>query len=222
VKRMFQYSFIWYTGIFLLVFSIMQGCAHDQEGKAPPADVLYKEAQQFATDGKVEKASEAYMKVRTFYPGNDLAKQSLLDLSDLYYKNEEYVSALNSYQEFRMLYPTDAKSEYCMFKSAMCHFKQILTIDRDQTETVKSIKSFEDFLRMYPDSTYSNEANENLKKSKIVLAKNGIYIGKFYMHRKKWHEAACRRFTEVKAGFPGLGLDEELDKLIRDSCDTKQ
>ena len=83
MKRTFQYSFIWYTGILLLVFSIMQGCAHDQEGKAPPADVLYKEAQQFATDGKVEKASEAYMKVRTFYPGNDLAKQSLLDLSDL-------------------------------------------------------------------------------------------------------------------------------------------
>ncbi len=221
MKRTFQYGFIWYTGILLLVFSIMQGCAHDQEGKAPPADVLYKEAQQFATDGKVEKASEAYMKVRTFYPGNDLAKQSLLDLSDLYYKNEEYVSALNSYQEFRMLYPTDVKSEYCMFRVAMCHFKQILTIDRDQTETVKSIKSFEDFLRMYPNSTYSNEANENLKKSKIVLAKNGIYIGKFYLHRKKWHEAACRRFTEVKAGFPGLGLDDELDTLIKKSCDTK-
>ncbi|HEY9160294.1 MAG TPA: outer membrane protein assembly factor BamD [Desulfomonilia bacterium] len=221
MKRTFQYSFAWYVEI-LMIFSIMMGCAHDQEGKAPPADVLYKEAQQFATDGKVEKASEAFMKVRTFYPGNDLAKQSLLDLSDLYYNNKEYVSALSSYQEFRMLYPTDAKSEYCMFKAAMCHFKQILTIDRDQTETVKSIKSFEDFLRMYPDSTYSNEANENLKKSKIVLAKNGIYIGKFYMHRKKWHEAACRRFTEVKAGFPGLGLDEELDKLIKESCGTKE
>ena len=208
--------------MLLLVFSIIQGCAHDQEGKAPPADVLYKEAQQFAQDGKVEKASEAYMKVRTFYPGNDLAKQSLLDLSDLYYKNKEYVSALNSYQEFRMLYPTDTKSEYCMFKTAMCHFKQILTIDRDQTETAKAIKSFEDFLRMYPNSTYSTEANENLKKSKIVLAQNGIYIGKFYMQRKKWHEAACRRFTEIKAGFPGLGLDEELDKLIKESCDTKK
>jgi outer membrane protein assembly factor BamD len=222
VKKNFKNSFFWYAAMLLLIVSTIPGCAHSPEGKEPPADVLYKEAQQFAQDGKVEKASEAYMKVRTFYPGNDLAKQSLLDLSDLYYKNGEYVSALNSYQEFRMLYPTDAKSEYCMFKSAMCHFKQILTIDRDQTETVKSIKSFEDFLRMYPESTYSNEANENLKKSKIVLAKNGIYIGKFYMHRKKWHEAACRRFTEVKAGFPGLGLDEELDNLIKETCGTKK
>jgi outer membrane protein assembly factor BamD len=216
-----QCSIIWYWGVMLLVFSIVSGCAHAPD-KELPADVLYKEAQEYAKGGRVEKASEAYMKVRTFYPGNDLAKQSLLELSDLYYKNEEYVSALNSYQEFRMLYPTDAKSEYCMFKSAMCHFRQILTIDRDQTETVKSIKSFEDFLRMYPNSTYTNEANENLKKSKIILAQNGIYIGNFYMTRKKWHEAACKRFNEVKKGFPGLGLDEQLDKLIEQSCGAKK
>jgi outer membrane assembly lipoprotein YfiO len=98
----------------------------------------------------------------------------------------------------------------------------MLTIDRDQTETVKSIRSFEDFLRMYPNSTYSNEANENLKQSKILLAQNGIYIGKFYLKKNKWHEAACKRFKEIKAGFPGLGLDEELDKLIEQSCDTKK
>jgi outer membrane protein assembly factor BamD len=216
-----QCSLIWYLGMLLFIFSTLSGCAHNQ-GKEPPVDVLYKEAQEYAKGGRVEKASEAYMKVRTFYPGNDLAKQSLLELSDLYYKNEEYVSALNSFQEFRMLYPTDEKSEYCMFKSAMCHFRQILTIDRDQTETVKSIKSFEDFLRMYTNSTYSNEANENLKKSKILLAQNGIYIGKFYMHKKKWHEAACKRFKEIKKGFPGLGLDEELDKLIEQSCVVKK
>ncbi len=216
-----QYNLVCYSGMMLLVFFIVSGCAHTPD-KELPVDVLYKQAQDFAKGGRVEKASEAYMKVRTFYPGNDLAKQSLLELSDLYYKNEEYVSALNSYQEFRMLYPTDAKSEYCMFRSAMCHFRQILTIDRDQSETIKSIKSFEDFLRMYPNSTYASEANEDLKKSKTVLAKNGIYIGKFYMKKKKWHEAACKRFNEVKKGFPGLGLDEELDKLIEQSCGAKK
>ena len=221
MKRALQCSFIGYLGMLLFIFSIVLGCAHAPE-KELPVDVLYKEAQEYAKSGKVEKASEAYMKVRTFYPGNDLAKQSLLELSDLYYKNEEYVSALSSYQEFGMLYPTDAKTEYCMFKSAMCHFKQMLTLDRDQTETAKSIKSFEDFLRMYPNSIYSNEANENLKKSKILLAQNGIYIGKFYMKKEKWHEAACKRFNEVKKGFPGLGLDEELDKLIGQSCGAKK
>jgi outer membrane protein assembly factor BamD len=216
-----QWSFIGYSGIMLVFVSVVLGCAHTSDEELP-VDVLYKEAQEYAKSGKLEKASEAYMKVRTFYPGNDLAKQSLLELSDLYYKNEEYVSALSSYQEFGMLYPTDAKSEYCMFRSAMCHFRQILTIDRDQTETIKAIKAFEEFLRMYPNSIYTNEANENLKKSKIILAQNGIYIGKFYLNKNKWHDAACKRFKEVKAGFSGLGLDEELDKLIEQSCGTKK
>lgn len=221
MKKTYRNNLISDLIVLMLILFIACACAHTQGGKEPPADVLYSQAQQFSKDGKVEKASEAYMKVRTFYPGNDLARLSLLELSDLYYNDKEYASALNSYQEFRMLYPTDVKAEYCMFMSSMCHYRQILSYDRDQTETVKSIKSFEDFLRMYPNSTYSGEAYENLRKSKIALAQNAIFIGKFYMKKKKWHKAACRRFTEVKKDFSGLGMDEEVDKLIEQSCDAK-
>jgi outer membrane protein assembly factor BamD len=99
----------------------------------------------------------------------------------------------------------------------MCHFKQILSIDRDQTETASAIRAFEDFLKLYPDSPYDIEAREKLNEAKTVMAKNSLYIGKFYLKKKKL-EAACKRFQYVKANFPDIGLDQEIDKLITQSC----
>jgi outer membrane protein assembly factor BamD len=181
---------------------------------------LYQEAVKHAKANRVEKAAEAYMKVRTYYPGNDLAKQSLIELGDLYFNNKEYESALTSYQEFRMLYPTDAKAEYCFFRSAMCHSMQILSFDRDQTQTANAMRAFDDFLRLYPNSTYKNEAQQKLKDARLSMAKHNLAIGKFYQKAKKF-EAACKRYQFVKANFSGIGLDEELDKLMAQTCNKK-
>lgn len=203
--------------VFLLaICTLTLGCAHKM-GKEPPVEELFQDAQKLAKADKVDKAVEAYMKVRTYYPGHELAKESLLAIGNLYYDHQEYLSALSSYQEFRLLYPTDSKAGYCLYRLAMCHFKQILSIDRDQTETASAIRAFEDFLKLYPDSPYNIEAREKLNEAKTDMAKNSLYIGKFYLKKKKL-EAACKRFQYVKANFPDIGLDQEIDKLITQSC----
>jgi outer membrane protein assembly factor BamD len=203
--------------MILMVMAIIPlGCAHKPEQELPAED-LFREAQSLAKDGKVDKAAEAYMKVRTYYPGNELAKESLIGLGDLYFEHEDYQSALGSYQEFRLLYPTDPKASYSLFRIAQCHSKQLSTLDRDQTETINAIRAYENFLKLYPDSPYGLEAQEKLRDAKTLLAKNWLYIGKFYLknHDKK---AACKRFQDVKGNFTGLGLDEEVDKLIAEAC----
>ena len=204
----------------MLILATAFGCAHDQEERKP-AQALYDEATLLASKGKLEKATETFMEVRTYYPGHDLARKSLLATADLNFDEELYDTALESYKEYRLLYPTDLDASYSLYKIGMCYFKQINTFDRDQEETVRSIKTFEDFVASYQDSPYVSDALEQLASAKLTLAKHYIYIGKFYL-KKKNNEAACKRFQEVKKQYPNMGLDKELEALIAKSCKTAQ
>lgn len=199
--------------------AFISACAH-QDTEIRSAQELFQEATELAGKGKVEKAAEKFMEVRTYYPGDELARKSLLATADLYYEEEDYVTALQSYEEFRLLYPTDIEAGYSLQRIAMSHFKQIGTLDRDQTETVRTIQTFETFLSSYPDSPYAEEAKTRLAEAKSILAKHYVYIGKFYL-KKKEYEAACNRFQYVREHYPDVPLDDDLDELLSRSCGDK-
>ncbi len=206
--------------LLLVLVLIVGGCAHD-ETKIRSAQELYQEAAELAEKGKVEKAAEKFMEVRTYYPGHELARKALLATADLHYDEEDYASALQSYEEFRLLYPTDFEAGYSLYRIAMTHFNQIGTLDRDQTETVRTIQTFESFLSSYPDSPHAEDAKTRLAEAKSVLAKHYVYIGKFYL-KKKEYGAACKRFQYVREHYPDVPLDDDLDELISRSCQTPE
>lgn len=202
--------------VFLLSAWLISGCATEQEA-VKPAQELFDEAAALAKKGDVEKASEAFLQVRTYYPAHDLARKSLLRTADLYYDNEDYESALKSYDEFRVLYPTDPDAGYALFRIAMCHHQQMGTFDRDQSDTLRAIQNFEAFLKSYPGSPYTAEASEKLKEARTLVAKHDFSIGKYYLKRGKTR-AACARFQTVKRQYPDVDLGEEIDSLIATAC----
>jgi outer membrane protein assembly factor BamD len=206
------------TIICLFISSLIFSCAHDTD-KIKPAQELYDEAAQLAKKGNVEKAAEAFMQVRTYYPGHELARKAIFNTADLYYDQEDYELALKNYEEFRLLYPTDMDAGYCLFRIGMCHYKQMGTLDRDQNETMKAIQSFEVFMKTYPGSPYVKEAADRLKEAKTLLAKYYAYIGKFYL-KKGNSKAACARFQSIKRQYPDADIGEDIDSLISTSCSS--
>jgi len=201
----------------ILVFSaVIIGCAHES-AKIKPAQELYDEAVQLAKKGKVDKSAEAFMQVRTYYPGHELARRSLLRTGDLYFDHNEYELALKNYEEFRLLYPTETDAGYCLYRIGMCHYKQMSTFDRDQSETMKAVQSLEAFLRTYPNSPYCKEAQEKLKDARSTLAKHAVYVGKFYL-KKGDPKAACNRFQSVKKQYPDSDPGDDIDSLIAKAC----
>jgi outer membrane protein assembly factor BamD len=205
-----------YIIIFLVFSSLIYSCAHEPD-KIKPAQELFDEASQFAKNGKVDKAAEAFMQVRTYYPGHELARKSIFSTADLYYNQEDYELALKNYEEFRLLYPTDFDAGYCLFRIGLCHYKQMGTLDRDQSETMKAIQSFEVFMKTYPTSPYGKDAEASLKEARNLLAKHYVYIGKFYL-KKGNSKAACTRFQSIKKQYPDTDIGEDIDALISTSC----
>jgi len=204
------------TPFIMLLILTLYGCAHEDVQISSVEDI-FNEANNLAKEDKIEKAAEKYMEVRTYYPGHDLAKMALLSTSNLYFDDEDYIRALSSYEEFRLLYPTDKQSDFCLFRIGMCHFNQMSTYDRDQTETVKTIQIFNKFLRAYPDSAYAKDANERLMDAKTLLANHYISIGKFYL-KKGNLKSACDRFQHIKRQYPDVILEDNLEELIEKSC----
>lgn len=191
------------------------GCAHKDLGTRSAQD-LFQEATVLAGKGKVEEAAEKYLEVRTYYPAHELAKRALLSTADLYYEKEDYVSALQNYEEYRLLYPTDPQTGYSLYMTGMSHFRQIGTPDRDQTETVRAIQTFDTFLSAYPGSPYAQEVQARLIEAKSVLAEHYVTIGKFYLRKNP--RAACSRFQYVRDNYPGVPLSDDIDELINRAC----
>ena len=102
---------------------------------------------------------------------------------------------------------------YAIYQLGMCHYKQMYSIDRDQTETNKAIKEFERLIARFPNSKFSLMAEKMLRECKKNLAENEFYVGKFYF-KKKQYKSALKRFETIAKDYANLGLDYKLSYFI--------
>ncbi len=72
-----------------------------------------------------------------------------------------------------------------VFQLAMCYFKQMPTIDRDQSYALQAAQEFERLIKNYPRSEYVSQAQSNLITAKKNLASHEFFIGEFYFKQKK-------------------------------------
>ena len=156
--------------------------------------------------------------MRDEYPLNPVALQAELGIGDSYFENEQYVDAEVAYGSFVELHPTNPNVPYAMFQLGMCHYHQMQTIDRDQTETQKARKEFERLIARFPQSKFAIMAEKNLREVKQRQAEHEFYIGEFYYRTKKY-EAALKRFESIQRDYANLGLDYKTNRYIEE---TKQ
>lgn len=202
--------------IVVVALLVLSACAADEAAKQS-ADVLYAEAQQLAKGKRVEKAVERYQSLRTFYPGHELAKRSLIDLADLYYTQNDYEQAAVNYNEFRMLYPTDAEASYCLFRIGLCFFNRLEEYDRDQSAAVQTIQVLGQFVELYPASPYVDEARSDINVARSLIARQELGVVDFYIHKKKY-AAACARLKNVAAAYGDLGFEAEIAAMREQAC----
>jgi len=100
-----------------------------------------------------------------------------------------------------------------MYQLGMCHFNQIGSIDRDQTETIKAKKEFEKLVARYPNSKFALLAEQNILACRKKLAEKEFYVAQFYFKMKKY-KAALGRFEEIAKNYAGAGLDYKVEYFI--------
>ena len=154
------------------------------------------------------KAIETFQSIIDNYPYSEYETEAQLKIADAYFSDGRYDEALSYYRDFGDLHPHNPKVPYTVLRSALCHYKQISSIDRDQTATHEAIKYLEALSTRYPYNPESRKGEVILQQLRTQLADNMMEVGDFYLRRTQYQSAAMR-YRAVLDEYPGLGLDAE-------------
>jgi outer membrane protein assembly factor BamD len=177
---------------------------------------LYQQGVELYQKKDYTEAIKLFQRVKEEHPLSTLAIMAELGIADAYYSDKEYADANLAYSEFINLHPTNENLPYAMYQIGMCHFSDISSIDRDQSETIKALKAFERLMARFPDSKFFAMAEKMARDCKKRLGEQEFYIGKFYFNMKEYG-AALERFEKIDKDYTKVGLDEKVHQFIAEA-----
>jgi outer membrane protein assembly factor BamD len=121
----------------------------------------------------------------------------------------KFEEALSYYRDFGELHPQHEKVAYTIYRSALCHERQMKSPNRDQTATRKAVGFLDQLLVGYPQSDYAREAEPLWRDLQVQLAEHIEGIADFYMSRDEY-ESAAERYRSLLNEYPGLGLEARV------------
>ncbi len=192
---------------FILASALLQGCSTTQVNK--PADVLYKEGEQFFKDGKYEDAIAQWKKVKETYQSAELTTKSELNIADAYFLNKDYIEAAAGYEDFRKLHPKHPQADFALYRQGLSYFNEIHSIDTDQTPVKNAQMTFDSYLKLYPTGAQLAEVKAKRMECRDKQLQYELYVGRFYL-KTDAYKAAIARFEESLKMFTDLARRDEV------------
>ncbi|MCK5542573.1 MAG: outer membrane protein assembly factor BamD [Desulfobacterales bacterium] len=201
MKKTIILFFVLFLGLFAL-----QGCAFF--GFADESGTMYKTAEQLVEEGtyafedkKYKKSLKAYTQLKEWYPFSRYAILAELRIADSNYELELYDEALTAYQEFEELHPKNDAIVRIIYRQALCWYKQLDTIDRDNKSASKALVQFRRLKERFPSSSYIGEIDKMMIECTNSLAGQELYVAEFYYKSGKY-KAALNRYKYLVEHFP--------------------
>ncbi|MEB3702611.1 Outer membrane protein assembly factor BamD [Candidatus Bealeia paramacronuclearis] len=201
--------------IALLPFVLLGACSPKEKPYVErPATELYEEGYKKLITEEYDKASEAFDEVERQHPYSEWATRGQLMAAYSSYINREFDKALATLNAFVELHPGHKDIAYAYYLRALCHYEEILSVKRDQTNTLESLKAFEEVIKRFPETKYGRDAKWKLDLVYDHLAGKEMDIGRFYMNGGLYL-AAINRFQAVIDAYPRTThVPEALHRLV--------
>ncbi|UCF80837.1 MAG: outer membrane protein assembly factor BamD [Acidobacteriota bacterium] len=200
------------TILVILPVLVFQGCAGK---KAKAAASPYAKYQKFSNQELYERALHAMkrkhpMQARNFLDAllirpmdsvyTPLARLRIGDSHYIQGGFTGFMEAIFHYRKFLRRYPRHEKAAYAQYQIGMCHFRRILSPQRDARDTEFALLEFQKVVRLYPESVHAASAKHRIRLCHRKLAEREFAIGKFY-YRQVEYEAALDRFKGILQNY---------------------
>jgi len=186
----------------VITLALLCGCSSLPEPKKPANDeTYYNKALDFQKRKNYFDAIPAFEELREKFPLSPYSVMAELRLGECHYFKEEFVEATHFFENFRRLHPSNQHVPYSIFMTGMCHYQQILSIDRDQTAAREAVEQFQLLLELYPKSPYAGKALCKITEAKYRIAEHEFFVGQFYT-KKSNYPGAIDRYTKVLKQYP--------------------
>ena len=160
----------------------------------------YKEGVKALEEGDVLFAAKNFNIVENIYPQSIWAPRSVLMAAYAFYTQDYYGDAISELKRFIKNYPASKNISYAYFLLATCYYELIIDEKKDLSSILESKKYFEIILTNYPNTDFSLDAKFKLLLIDNILASKELYIGKYYLDKKKWIPA-LNRFKIISHHF---------------------
>jgi outer membrane protein assembly factor BamD len=164
-------------------------------GPGEADQILLERGQAALKERSWTRARTYFSELLESYPQSPLRADAKLGVGDTFLgenNSASYVYAQNEYREFLAFYPTNPKADYAQMQLGMVHFNQMLSPQRDQTETREAIKEFQTFVDRYPRSPLLPEVKQRLREAKDRLSDADMLVANFYLSIRLYSGAEPR------------------------------
>ena len=208
--------------LIILIFLFLNSCSNDKK----KIDIIeeedielqmidsYKEGIKALEDGEVLFAAKKFNEAELVYPQSDWAPKSALMSAYSYYIQDYYGDAVFELNRFIKTYPKDLRLSYAHFLLGMCYYEQIIDEKKDLGPILKAKEKFNYILKNYPDTDFALDAQFKLDLINDISASKEMYIGKYYVKKKKWIPAINRFKTIVNNYETTVYVEEALFRLV--------
>ena len=207
----------------LLIFiSITISCTKEKVKKSvineKNLDAQVYEAYQKGMDslevGDVLFAAQKFNEAEILFPQSEWAPKSALMAAYSYYTQDYYKDAIAELERFIRVYSYYKDLDYAYYLLAISHYEQIVDEKKDLQSIIDAKKNFSLLIKDYPNTEYALDAEFKLDLINDILASKEMYLGRYYLQKKKWIPAINRFRTIIDEYDTTIYTEEALHRLV--------
>lgn len=171
----------------LLSFTILaSSCSFQKLLKSDDYEAKYVMAQEYYNNKDYSRALQLMDQIIPIYKGTDKAQKLAYMYANSYFEQKDYILASYYFKRYYKNYPLTEKASDALFYSAYCNYLNSPKSSLDQENTHLAISEIELFIKQFPNSNKSAEAEEILLELKQKLIKKDYDIAYQYYKMEKY------------------------------------
>jgi len=174
----------------------------------------YEEGLKQLKTGDVLFAAKKFNEAEILFPQSDYAPKSALMAAYSYYSKNYYGDATAELIRFLRVYPKHKDIVYAEYLLGLCYYEQIVDEKKDLQSIINAKKTFKDLIYKHPDTEFATDAMFKINLINEILASKEMYIGRYYVDRKKWISAINRFRVVVDDYDTTIYVEEAIHRLV--------
>jgi outer membrane protein assembly factor BamD len=206
----------------LLIFLLIISCSKNAPEKKITVEKemelqmieAYNEGLKELERGDVFYAAKKFNEAEILFPQSDYAPRAALMAAYSYYTQDYYGDAIAELDRFLRVYPNHPRNDYAEYLLGLCFYEQIVDEKKDLQSITDAKITFQNLIKKYPKTEFAIDANYKLDLINDILAAKEIYIGRYYMEKKKWIPAINRFRLIIDEYDTTIYVEEALYRLV--------
>lgn len=204
--------------LFLIFISCSKNVEKDSSIKEKSLDLqvleAYSEGKKSLEEGDVLFAAKKFNEAEVLFPQSKWAPRAALMAAYSYYTQDYYLDAIAELDRFLIVYPNYKDMDYVYYLMGLSYYEQIIDETKDLESIIKAKEYFEILIKNYPNTEYSIDAKFKNDYIEDILASKEMYVGRYYVQRKKWIPAINRFRSVVDNYDTTIYTEEALYRLV--------